>query len=339
MPLLLLIGFCLSRCSCSTPVVLEVAPGTTVNDPLPLAALSIGMRRFALADCVALPAAVTITGSRQNERRYFAFDQTARNAGADGVLRDTDLLSGVGGLSNDSTVAVEFGRNLTAEDFVVVVDVNTRDPFSVQAPSSSGSLLRIDGHEYGADVIDTGAPRLVPSSRDPAIRLSMPHAVAFNLADLGVTDAISKVLIVNADGLDLTFVGLVNSLCLLLAETSSTTMALPATLPPVASSNKDTTMMATVLSTTTTSMGQITTTLAMQAPVAIVAGSAIGAIVLFLAVIGLVAAFVCSRRRQSDVGVDQTRPVRTSEYASTSLMQRVRPIENQYEPVSAPLTL
>lgn len=347
MSLLLLIGFWAFLCLASTRVSLEVMLGTMVNDSLPLVALIINSRRFPLPDCVALPSQANVTVTPPQDLFIFAYDEMARAGGVDGVLRDTDLVSGVNKLTSDSRVVVQFGRELTADDLIVVVDVNSPNSFSVQGAlatsSQLGPVLLIGDGEYGVEPEGTGIERSVPLSNRTGFRnVSRPHAVAFSLHDLGLMamEVVTGIVISNAFGLDLTFVGLVDTSCLVL----------PATLPPTAASTSK--EMTTTLLQQTTSMSQIIViAVPTVVPVAIVAGSVTGAIVLCLAAIGLATFFVCKRprREQQIVSLPSARP---SEYASTSLSQQriayddvgsVRQQTQQqtvvYESVSAPLTL
>jgi hypothetical protein len=109
-----------------------------------------------------------------------------------------------------------FDRQITADDFFIVVDVNTPDPFHVRGAANSsmaiGDALRVDDIDYGSAPVGTSELRTVPANDSTAGRhLSSPQAVAFTLAELGLASNASTVVgivILDAAGLDLTFVGL-----------------------------------------------------------------------------------------------------------------------------------
>lgn len=78
-----------------------------------------------------------------------------------------------------------------------------------------GDALRVDDIDYGSAPVGTSELRTVPANDSTAGRhLSSPQAVAFTLAELGLASNASTVVgivILDAAGLDLTFVGLVDS--------------------------------------------------------------------------------------------------------------------------------
>lgn len=181
-----------------------------VNHSVSVVGLRIGMDRFVLPSCVSLPTQAILRDPNVTNISVFGFDKAIRDRGVVGVLQDNDLVSGINGLSDNTTIVIQFSRTITVNDFVVLVEVNSPNSLSVQGALSSGSAigfeLRIEDGAFGAVPPGTSARYPVPADGPLMTRtVGEPHAVAFNLTDLGLASqswAPTGIVIFDAFGLD-----------------------------------------------------------------------------------------------------------------------------------------
>lgn len=217
------------ECTCATPAELHVfdAPPVGLNETLSLAGVTILARRFSFPACIVLPASASLFDTLSLNITVFAASKAARQSGkgVGGVLGDSDLLSGVNGLSNSSEITVTFGRALKADDFVVLVDLKMTDAFVAKAMTNAGAvvgtLLKVGPSGYGPVPPGTSTPRLVPSESSTGAESDLamwgPRAVAFTLGDFALSGMaltsdtmVTRIQISRSEGLDLAFVGLVD---------------------------------------------------------------------------------------------------------------------------------
>lgn len=195
-----------------------------------LVTVDVNSRRYALSDgCFVVPTVVMATTGTQ-----FATNNTL----FPGLLNDSDVFSGVGGSPGTVNVEFQWGRALKSTDYVVLVALSPMAPLSVTGIASTGQVLvpvTINSSQYGTAA--TGFQRTVTAVNGGSRVLQNPQAVAVQLAELGTSSTsalvLSRINVTLGAGFDfdLSFVGLVDSTCVVFLDQTTTSLQLPPATP------------------------------------------------------------------------------------------------------------